>query len=500
MRVELLQEPELQFGRQGRHVDIRFGIKNHGPLVLGDPLAPSEIRVGLIGTPHTIQGVKDWLTLCRGGIRARASPKPHLFPEFPGFDKDSPFACDCIVTEKLERPINPRQLNELLQDHTREDAATKAVELFIGECLFLQDKAPVDVFVCAPPAELMEFLDTGLVVEDANDGIGDDDAQAEDGAVDSDEEDTGHARRIDFHDLLKARGLSLRKPIQMVRASTYDETAKSAVRDGEKRKVQDTATRAWNFHTALYYKAGGIPWRLVRNLESETCFIGVSFFRSLDGSRTQTSVAQVFNERGEGVILRGGDAEPISKDPKEDRQAHLSKENMHSLIKMVLATYHSEHKHFPPRVVIHKTSSFNKAERDGCHCALDDLKIDGRDLLVVTRSFTRLFRVGQYPPLRGTLAELDSKHHLLYTRGSTDFYMVYPGLYVPRPLEFFCEDTQTTPRKLGEEILALTKLNWNNTQFDCRDPITIRAARQVGDIVKHLDREARLQTSYAYYM
>jgi hypothetical protein len=78
--------------------------------------------------------------------------------------------------------------------------------------------------------------------------------------------------------------------------------------------------------------------------------------------------------------------------------------------------------------------------------------------------------------------------------------MVYPGWYVPRPLEFICEDTQTTPRKLAEEILALTKMNWNNTQFDNSMPITVRAARQVGAILKYLDRTSTTPTSYAYYM
>lgn len=494
MNVTLLPEPELQFGNNGRHVDIRFGIRNSGPLVHGDPLAPSEIRVGLIGTPQTIQGLKDWLELCRVGLPAKASRKPHLFPAFPGFNKESCFACDLVVTEKLERPINPRQFNELIQSKSRDDAARLAVDLFIAECQFLQDKAPVDVFVCAPPAELMEFLDAGVVAEDGESDPG----EAVDTADAGEESET--TATIDFHDLLKAKGMGLRMPIQMARPATYDENAKPSTRGGEKRQVQDPATRAWNFHTALYYKGGGIPWRLLRGADSETCFIGVSFYHSLDAKRVHTSVAQVFNERGEGVILRGGDAEPISLDPKDDRQPHLSQQNMRELIKNVLGAYRTEHKHAPPRVVVHKTSSFNQAERAGCHAALDELNIDGRDLLVVSRSSTRLFRVGQYPPLRGTFLELDSKHHVLYTKGSTDFYMVYPGWYVPRPLEFFCEDTQTTPRKLAEEILALTKMNWNNTQFDNSMPITIRAARQVGAILKYLDRACTTPTSYAYYM
>lgn len=40
-----------------------------------------------------------------------------------------------------------------------------------------------------------------------------------------------------------------------------------------------------------------------------------------------------------------------------------------------------------------------------------------------------------------------------------------PGQYVPQPLGIRCEETDSTPREIGEEVLALTKMNWNNTQF-----------------------------------
>ncbi len=48
-------------------------------------------------------------------------------------------------------------------------------------------------------------------------------------------------------------------------------------------------------------------------------YIGISFFRNLDRSLVLTSVAQVFNERGEGVVVCGGPAQ-VSK---EDRNVHL---------------------------------------------------------------------------------------------------------------------------------------------------------------------------------
>ena len=63
------------------------------------------------------------------------------------------------------------------------------------------------------------------------------------------------------------------------------------------------ATRAWNFFSALYYKAGGTPWRVIRDQrEFSATFMGVSFFEMLDGSSLQTSSAQLFDERGEGLI------------------------------------------------------------------------------------------------------------------------------------------------------------------------------------------------------
>ena len=185
---------------------------------------------------------------------------------------------------------------------------------------------------------------------------------------------------------------------------------------------------------------------------------------------------------------------------KEDRQPHMSQPDMRTLLVNAITAFHSEHKHMPARVVVHKTSSFNEAERAGCDDALKELKVASRDLLVVSESFTRLFRDGTYPPLRGTFVNFDSRYSILYTRGSIDFYMMYPGMYVPKSLEFVCVDTEQTPRALAEEILALTKMNWNNTQFDSAFPITVKAARQVGAILKYVGSAAPIQASYGFYM
>jgi len=484
MRAELLIEPELEFGA-GRHVDIRFGLKNYGPVTFDDRTAPKQINVGLVGTAQTIEGVKDWLSHCRNGIPAKPSKKPNLFPAFPGFGLDSCFRAEWVNSPKLESIITARELDEIMTKEPRSEGVPRLAECFIRECQTLCEKIRVDVLICAPPQKLFEYADAG------NSFLSDEDHG------ETPAEQDGDALVFDFHDMLKARGMQLRSPIQLIRPVTYDENVKEVTGTGRVRRLQDPATRAWNFHTALYYKAGGTPWRLVRSpSDFPSCFIGIGFYRSLDQQRVHTSVAQIFNERGQGMILRGGEAYKA----EDDRQLHLTRNEMAKLMKGVLGKFYAEWKHWPSRAVVHKTSLFNADEIAGCDDALREFGIQSRDLLTLRDCFIRLFRNGQYPPLRGTFVNFDHTHSLLYTRGSIDFYQMYPGMYVPRTLEIVNAQTDATAKTLAQEILALTKMNWNNTQFDAAFPITVKAARQVGSILRYLAKDDPIQERYAFYM
>jgi hypothetical protein len=207
-------------------------------------------------------------------------------------------------------------------------------------------------------------------------------------------------------------------------------------------------------------------------------------------------MAQVFNERGDGVVVRGGQAS-ISKD---DRRPHLDGVGAESLLREALASYRREHKTLPARIVLHKTSRYNSAELDGFHAAVEAAGVEELDLMSLDESFVRLYREGSHPPLRGTMLILNSTSHVLNTRGSVVFFGLYPGQYVPVPLLFRCEDVGQTPRFLGAELLAHTKMNWNSTQFDGRDPISPRAAHQVGAILRYVPDSAVPEPGYAFYM
>ena len=70
-------------------------------------------------------------------------------------------------------------------------------------------------------------------------------------------------------------------------------------------------------------------------------------------------------------------------------------------------------------------------------------------------------------------------YHLARTRSRWKGAL-YVGIL--SPLLVGWESVQQARRKLLREILALTKMNWNTTVFANGEPITVGAARVVGDI------------------
>lgn len=483
MNITFLDEPSLEFGGGGRHIDIRFGIMGNGPLDRSRGTAPRRIRVGLVGSAESIEGTLAWLNRCKGGLPAKPSRQPNLFPCFPGFTGELGFLSELVTEGQLQRAIPRRTIRDVSLIPSHSQFVVEAVQAVVEEARQLTENNSPDVIVCALPQEFVSRIDDG---EDLAGSGGADRA-------------SGRAPLLVFHDLLKAKAMDLRKPVQVIRPTTYG--AKSPKPKGGRRRkprgLQDEATRAWNFHTALYYKAGGVPWRLVReSTEPMACFVGVSFYHNLDRSAVLTSTAQVFNERGDGVIIRGGKATLSNI----DRSPHLDEADAKALLSAAFKGYRSEHRTLPARVVVHKSSSYTATELAGFQAAVDESNVDSADFVTLQASSTKLFRAGAYPPWRGTLLTLDEQSQVLYTRGSVEFFAAYPGMYVPVPLWVRCQRVDQTPAALAAEILSLTKMNWNSSQFDNMEPITLRAAKQVGGILKHVPAGGHVEPRYSYYM
>lgn len=485
MKLITLKEPELQFCG-GTHVDIRAGLSLHGAFDKKARHLPRPIRVGIIGTSSTTDGLRDWMERCRDGVSS-SSDNRELRPDFPGVT-DHVFGTKFEANDSTTRTVSRHELGRATSSPNPISAVT---ELFAAHARDLSNKQ-LNVLVVAPPQDV---FDLGVKAFGSPEDQGLDESQ---------DVNSGRPHGDNFHDHFKARVLDLAVPTQLIRPDTYGlqtSTSTSARRRNKRKRsvrraLQDEATRAWNFHTALYYKSGAIPWRLRRiSTELATCFVGASFYKNLPGDKLLTSVAQVFDERGEGFILQGGNA----RLDRSDRSPHLAREDLCALLVEALKSYRREHKTAPARVVVHKTSHFDAAEVSGAREAAAYHNVDLLDLVSVRPSRARLLPATNRPVARGTGVAFDSASGLVYLKGTVPYFGTYPGPYVPRPIEFLIGDGDSTPAKIAQELLHLSKLNFNNTRFDTGDPVTVRAARRVGDILKHVEPGTLVASRFRYF-
>tara|TARA_R100000789_G_scaffold7097_3_gene11454 strand:+ start:16189 stop:17592 length:1404 start_codon:yes stop_codon:yes gene_type:complete len=467
MKLTTLAEPLLEFGT-GTHICPRTGIEQMGVYDKRDDLRRTELRIGVVGRGEGVDLLDDWLEACRNGVERKTGSKLlNLFRGFGGINTDYGFLTRLINAPQYTRTLKKSEITAALRLDGRAARVERAVDLFYEEVRFLSENRSVDVIVCVVPNDMFDSVTKTAVGET--------------------EDDLEH----NFRRILKARCMHLGTPLQLLREKTILLTKQSG-------DQQDAATRAWNIATALYYKGNRtIPWRLVEdNAKPRSCYIGIGFYKSRDGETVSSSLAQVFDEFGHGIILRGT---PVSID-KRDRRPYLSEVQAYELLRDALDEYDRALQHMPARVVIHKSSHFREGEQAGFRRALEEKAIRSRDFVAITGTDIRLFGDKDYPPKRGTLLTMSETDGILYTRGTVDFYKTYPGMYVPSPLRITAYDQDSSLEDLCEEILGLTKMNWNNTQLDGRLPITLECASKIGDIMKYVDPNERPQVSYSFYM
>jgi hypothetical protein len=183
----------------------------------------------------------------------------------------------------------------------------------------------------------------------------------------------------------------------------------------------------------------------------------------------------------------------------DNNAPHISKEEARRLIETGIETYKRNNDGLAPaRIVIHKTSRYNEEELEGFkQGAKDTHKLD---LVAFGARNIKLLRWGQQPPARGTMVRLPDNSVLLYTFGYIPYLDVYPGPRVPSPLEILEHHGHSEIDLICKEILALTKLNWNNAKFCCKAPITIAFSRRVGSIIRECPEGITLRDKFRHYM
>ena len=211
-------------------------------------------------------------------------------------------------------------------------------------------------------------------------------------------------------------------------------------------------------------------------------------------------MAHVYLRTGESQVIRG---RPFKWDSANKGRPYLnSPELANEIITDVLSLYKRQRDNQDPkRVVIHKSSPFRDEEIEGFNEALAN--IETVDYVHINEhSGIRLFPKSEvYPPIRGTFV-YSGNQFILYTTGYVPLLDTYNGSSIPTPLLLRAYRMDSEPEQIGKDIMALTKLDWNNADFNTRVPVTISVARKVGEILSEssIQDVKEFPTSYRYYM
>lgn len=507
-----IPEPGLEFGNKQQLVDPRVGLGIHGPIDRASSTRRAPISLGLIGTGPLIDKVRQWLAKCQGEIepirRSMLRGKlvtrrtdPAVVPKFPGVR--TVFDTDFILSEQHVETLTSTELDEVRYNFDLyEPRVTRMGEILGTRLSVMADKAtqPDVVLVALPsdlrklctnptihkrrgrrPRTLADILRASLEKDEAKGQLNLlDVAAANRISLDEDEHEN-----VVLHSALKIHGMRAGLPTQLIWEGTLDGVG-----------VEDDATCAWNICSGIYYKAGNELWRLT-GLTANSCFVGVSFYRDRHDENLRCCVAQAFSDRGEGLVIR---SEPFAWRNEHEKTPHLTREMAASMLRNVLAAYYEHLKVQPGRVVIHKWQRFWPDERSGFEDALKDAGVRSHDFVSFGTRGLRFYRSGSEPPIRGTYVALGETEGLLYTRGYVPFLRRYPGMRVPRPLEIVEHHGSASMTQIAQEILALTKLDWNTTMFAGKEPITTAFSWEVGQILSELPPGTEPKRSYRFYM
>ena len=169
-----------------------------------------------------------------------------------------------------------------------------------------------------------------------------------------------------------------------------------------------------------------------------------------------------------------------------EHEFHLKPAAAKNLVEQVIETFKEKHGGAPEELFIHGKSGFTMAEWRSFESAVPrQTKLVGVRIRT-TGGENKLYRGGDYPVLRGSALILDERNAYLWSSGFVPRLDTYIGPETPNPLFVtVMRSTGEFPRleTVLEDILGLTKINYNACHYNDGLPVTIRFADHVGDVL-----------------
>ena len=474
-----LPEPLLEFRYGQGLADPRDGLTAFGPFDADIPGRPANVSVAVVGTKAGADAYSSWAKALTRPILPEVKHEI-LWPPFPGFE--AAFLCGWSPTPTRSHMLDAVALEKTLLEkdsHKRVGAVTDAY--LEGIRVIHKSGDPVDVVVCVVPEALWRVC---RPLSRVRLGEGYEPSKtlqrqraAGQGEMWEDVSPDVYQYSVDFRRQIKARAMEFGLPIQIIRESTLRLGPPLA---GE-RHLTPLQDRAWNLAGALYYKAGGKPWRLTSAREG-VCYIGIAYKKNDKGSdeRSACCAAQMFLDTGDGIVFMGEYGPWYS--PSRN-QYHLDPAAARRLLEGALKTYGELDGRPLKEVFLHSRSGISDKEfegfRSGCPA---DTKLVG----IRVRRWVggiRLYRDGLMPVPRGVWWPLDQTRTLLWGSGYKPRLQTYDGSEVPWPLRIDIQHGEADIEQVTRDILGLTKLNYNACRLGESEPVTVGFSDAVGEIL-----------------
>jgi hypothetical protein len=251
--------------------------------------------------------------------------------------------------------------------------------------------------------------------------------------------------------------------------------------------------------TDRWSKGLGSLLERLSDIREKVCYIGLVYKldeRSGD-TRNACCAAQMFLDSGDGIVFKGAVGPWYNRKKGE---FHLKPEQARELIGLAVETYRKKEGTIPRELFIHAKTRFNEEEWRGFSDAVpSDTHLVG--ITIKKNVPLKLYRPeSKFPMLRGLAHVQNDRSGFLWTKGFVPRLQTSLAMEVPNPL--FIEISKGTAdiETVLADILALTKLNYNACIYGDGDPVTLRFANAVGEILTAAPLDKTPPLSFKYYI
>jgi len=309
----------------------------------------------------------------------------------------------------------------------------------------------------------------------------------------------------DLHDYIKAFCVEKGIMSQLIREKTINDDVQSCQIN-------------WWLSLSYYVKSLRTPW-ILANVDTSTAFAGLGY--SLDSEKNNDGhivlgCSHIYSSTGEGLKYK---LSKISNDKIQWRhkKPHLCYDDAYEFGRNIINLFYESMNELPKRIVVHKRTFFTEEEKQGILDSLyDNKKIESIDLVeinlegdiryVASKIQNGKTHIDGFSVSRGTCIQLNSKEALLWAHGVVPSvrnprYNFYPGgRYIPKPLRIIKHYGKGSLEQIANEILGLTKMNWNSFNMYSQLPATISSSNDIARIGKLIEQRGKREFDYRYFI